>query len=144
MKHMSDEELQRLIEEGMGSRKNDVSDKANPDFQAYGHLFNALETDPDFALSADFADKIVQNISWRQSIRVFLNQFLLVAACVLGGIGIGLGAIYYVNTDLGAQFQHMMNEAKWILFFGAVLLIIIQFVDKVFIRRPNRVSSSFS
>ncbi len=144
MKHMSDEELQRLIEEGMGSRKNDASDKANPDFQAYEHIFNALETDPDFALSADFADKIVQKISWRQSIRVFVNQFLLVAACVVGGIGISIGAIYYVNTDLGTQFLQMMNEAKWILFFGFALLIIIQFIDKIFIRRPHRIFTPFS
>ena len=143
MKNMRDEDIQKLFTERQTHKQPDTSGKNDPDFQVYRHLFDALETAPDYTLSADFADKVVQKISWRQTVQVFVRQFLLVAACVAGGIGIGIGATYYVNTALGAQFLQMADQAKWILVFAFALLVIIQFLDKVLVQRQHKISSRF-
>jgi hypothetical protein len=133
MKNMRDEDIQKLFTEEQAHKKPDTSGKSDPDFQVYRYLFDALETDPDYSLSADFADKMLQKISWRQTVKVFVRQLLLVAACVTGGIGIGIGVTYYVNTALGTQFLQMADQAKWIIVFGFAIFIIIQFLDKLFI-----------
>ncbi len=137
MKNRRDEEIQKLFADGQA----DASRKTDPDIQAYQYVFEALEKEPDFNLSPDFADKLVQKISWRQTVTVFVRQFLLIAACVVGGIGIGIGVVFYLNTALGTEFLKMVNEAKWIIVFASALLIIIEFLDKTFVRRPGNASS---
>lgn len=135
MKPMRDEDIQKLFAEGKTHKKTDISGKNDPDFQVYHHLFDALETAPDYTLAADFADKVVQKISWRQTVKVFVRQFLLVAACMVAGVGIGIGATYYVNTTLGTEFLQMANEAKWIIIFAFAVFTFIQFLDKLFVRK---------
>jgi hypothetical protein len=137
MKNKRDEDIQKLFTEGQA----DASGKTDPDFQAYQHVFEALEKTPKYTLSADFADKLVQKVRWRQTVTVFVRQFLLVAACVAGGVGIGMGVVFYLNTALGTEFIKMANEAKWILVFASALLIIIQFLDKTLVRRTGSASS---
>jgi hypothetical protein len=139
MKNRRDEDIQKLFTDG----QVDASGKTDPDFQAYHYVFEALEKTPEYTLSADFADKLVQKVSWRQTVTVFVRQFLLVAACVVGGIGIGMGVVFYLNTALVIQFLQMANEAKWIIVFGFSLLIIIQFLDKTLVRRSGNASSGF-
>jgi hypothetical protein len=139
MKNRRDEDIQKLFTDGQA----DASGKTDPDFQAYRHLFEALEKAPDFNLSPGFADKVAKKISWRQTVTVFIHQFLLVAVCVVGGIGIGIGVTYYLNTALVTQFFQMANEAKWVIVFAFSLLIIIQFLDKILVRRSGNASSGF-
>jgi hypothetical protein len=52
-----------------------------------------------------------------------------------------MGVVFYLNTALGTEFIKMANEAKWVLVFASALLIIIQFLDKVLVKRPGSTSS---
>lgn len=138
MKPMRDEDLQKLFTEGNAYQKEEPSDRNNQDFHAYRHLFDALETEPEYDISVDFADKLVQKIGWRQTVNVFVRQLLLVAACVVGGFGIGIGTTYFLDATLGVEFLQMANQAKWVVVFGCTLFTIIQFLDKQFVRKPNQ------
>jgi|GEM_PF-706314 len=129
---MSEEELQHRLEAGENITGKDAA--------AYRKVFDALEREPDFRLPVNFADAVMGRIESKQESR---KEYFLIGGGVLF-FAIATVVTYFMTdfklsldtfrlqTDFSA-FQFVKNYAG-LFIFGATLLLLLQWLDKRFIR----------
>lgn len=123
-----EEELQRSLEAG----KNPEGDEL--DVKAYQSVFNALNNEPEFTLSSNFADKVVgMAVKKQQSKNTFREYFWF-------GFGIFLMLIAFVVTILMTEFKldmgflNGLNSFKGVIIFGIFFIGLLHWLDKRFIK----------
>ncbi len=123
-----EEELQRSLEAG----KNPEGDEL--DVKAYQSVFNALNNEPEFTLSSNFADKVVgMAVKKQQSKSTFREYFWF-------GFGIFLMLIAFVVTILMTEFKldmgflNGLNSFKGVIIFGIFFIGLLHWLDKRFIK----------
>ena len=104
------------------------------DFEFDKYITEALKEEPDFFLSADFADKMTEKISKRYSLRESLNEYLVYASIFLGLAILVGGFLLYINKDNPSQLQASvtghLTEIISLIFIANFIL----FADKVLLR----------
>ena len=123
----NDEYLQEQFEAG----KKDES----LDSMAYQKVFEALRKDSGPSLSPTFADNVLQLIQHKQSSRVSgLTLFL----AIIGGlfsIGVFAAAIILTGFKVQLGFLEGLGQFKGVFLFGAAFIILLNWVDKLMMRR---------
>ncbi len=121
----ADEQLQDSIERG-GSPDSD-------DAKAYGVVFKALKTSP-YELPAHFADSVVSRMESSSRDILWLATGLAVLIC-------GAGASFYFSGAEGLWSINLVgvfSGYSGVIFFGIVFAVIINWIDRRYIRAHLR------
>ena len=129
---MSEEELQHKLEAGEHITGKDAA--------AYRKVFDALEREPDFRLPMNFADAVMSRI---ESIQESRKEYFLIGGGVLFFVIATIVAYlmtdfrlssdtFKLQTDLNA-FQFVKNYVG-LFIFGAAFIILLQWLDKRFVK----------
>ena len=121
-----EEDLQRSLE-------RDIPGSADKDSQAYRLVFDALQREPEFQLSAKFSDNVLQRLAVARG----RDQYTWFAIVILGfviaaGVSIALTGF---RPDFG--FLRHISKYSGLFAFGAVFIIFLQWVDKKLVREKE-------
>jgi hypothetical protein len=125
-----EEDLQKNIEAGVNLPADDINTKA------YLHVFDALKKEPEYKLSANFAESVTARIKAK-------NQRGLSGDIFWFGVGIilviisGAVAIAYSGFKPDLGFLSGAASFKGVLIFGAVFIIALNWIDRNFIRKQQ-------
>jgi hypothetical protein len=129
---MNEEELQRSIEAGERHTGEDAV--------AYRRIFDALEREPGFGLSVNFADAVMDRIETKRESR---KEYFLIGGGVLFFI-VAAVVVFFVSgftfspeafrlqTDLSAF--RFVKDYTGLVFFGIAFVAFLQWADRRFIR----------
>jgi hypothetical protein len=121
---INDEELQDQIEKSTSAIEG-------VEAQAYKRVFDALKKEPDFYLSASFADKVVAKMEARKESS---RDFIWIGAGVVSFIIAAIVSV--VLTDFKLNFGAFKFIAGYpgLVAFGIVFILALQWVDKKLVR----------
>lgn len=126
MKLLSDEEIQKILENEEAFPETEKT----TDYKIYSHVFEALSTEPDFELSADFSDHMVSLVSRQMVWKQDLKYYLLLSSIAILAVAAGIGTIAFVNMPVVITLFSFLQAEKWIILFVLAFFIFIQISDK--------------
>lgn len=94
----------------------------------------SLKAEPQFKLSADFAQKVVMTVVRRRQWKADLREYLSISAVLLSLFALVLGFYYFVNKDIVLQAFRFVTENTIPVVLIAFLLNFIFFADRVLLR----------
>jgi ABC-type dipeptide/oligopeptide/nickel transport system permease component len=131
MKKHSEDELQRLLEEGVKTNQFlPMSAQDKEEFDIYNRLFDVLKMEPDAGPSYYFSKKVTDalrseiKLKDRKSYYISLASILFI--CVAGILGVMLFTDSLFDTGL----IQIVLLGKWMFIFCLICLLIIQFADR--------------
>jgi hypothetical protein len=116
MKQLTDEEIQRLLEEGVSIAPSD-------DVVLYDKLFGELSKVPDFSTD-NLKDKVVGTIYHRQESRSKFKTWVAVSIALIFGLLIFTAAALQVNSVLIMKVLQELVSYRWVVLFLAFVLIV--------------------
>ena len=135
-----DDELQRKIEQGdFSSLPSD-----NIDTKAYQEIFRVLNKAPEYILPENFANKVVDRLEHQHKRSISFEYFwfgfgfiLLIASLVV--------SLSYTSFELDLGFMKSLAPLKHlapfkgVFIFGALFVLLLNFVDHRFIKNKKTV-----
>jgi hypothetical protein len=125
---MSEEELQEFIEKGVTPPDIEEGDEVS-----YKAVFRSLEKDCAPKLSTQFADRIIKTIEAKQKraakfdlIWMLGGTMAIVIACV--------GGLLWGGFQFAPTFLRELNDYKLIVILACVIFILIQVLDRKFVK----------
>ncbi len=94
----------------------------------------SLKAEPQFKLSADFAQKVVMTVVRRRQWKTDLREYISISAVLLALLALALGFYYFVNKDIVLQAFRFVTENTIPVILIAFLLNFIFFADRVLLR----------
>ena len=135
MRRLSDEEIQKIVEEKSQVEHYAVEDKEN--LRLYASLFDALEKKPKASLSHNFADKVVQKISKRnEAIETIKFYAFIVVLIILFSI-VSMATIAYADLSNAQNILGTISKFKGAIIFGLICIPIIQILDQLLIKKSS-------
>lgn len=125
---MSEEELQEFIEKGIIPPHTEEGDEVS-----YKAVFRSLESDHAPQLSRGFADRVIKTIEAKQKQSSKLELFWMIGGIVSIVIA-SVGGLLWRGFEFAPTFLKELNNYKGIVIMMSVILILIQVLDKKFIR----------
>ncbi len=123
----ADESIQKQIEEG--------NIPSGVDADAYRLIFQSLKKEPNFKLSADFAQR-VSSMAYSQSKSFDWDKFFLFA----GFFALTIAMVYAIAvTDFTfsvGSFQ-FIKDYSFLLIFAVGVIALLQWIDKKLLRVSN-------
>ena len=94
----------------------------------------ALKSEPDFLLPADFAEQLSAKLGkqaiWRQYVQEFLT-YLIVFAIIAG---LSIAAVFWIDGRLIHKIATFIMQQYFLIIGLNLLLVFILFADKVLLR----------
>jgi hypothetical protein len=127
---INEEELQERVESGEVDSGKDA--------RAYELVFQALERRQSPVFSKGFVDNVVTRIEARQRIKLFLEEYLMLAFAVV--LIIGGGTYCVVTTKFHFDFGFLSNLSAYagVLSFGFVLIVLLNGIERRLISKKRR------
>jgi Na+/glutamate symporter len=127
MKEMNDDELQQWLD-GKPTIYGNVS--PNDDAEAYRNLFEALDKEPEKGLSYNFAVKVARKITAEQKRNNELKLNLIAVAIIMALVALACGLLTLLKTDIITK----LPPYKWVIVFGPIVFIGIQYFDQKLVK----------
>jgi hypothetical protein len=135
MKKLSDEDIQKLLDQGGPWNGAGHSAHEREEIKSYEFLFQELKKEPEGSLPYDFNTKVLSALEAKTSIKTDLRIYLVAILLLL----LSLTGIYYLTSYLGHplnwQVTHLVLPYKWILIFASILLFVVQYLDQKMVKR---------
>ncbi len=125
MKTPNDDTLQEWLEGGNAPQDADQ----NAAYVMYRHVFEALRTEPAYALPADFSDRMVRLTASAATRRQTIRFYLWVATVCLITLLLGIVSVAFIDKPLITNLFAFVWQERWIFVFGAALFVLIQAGD---------------
>ncbi len=129
-----DEELQKAAEQGR------AFDADNMDEKAYREVFRILKKDPEYELSAHFAERVVASIATKQTSRSY-RDYIWFGAGIMVLLAAFVGTMMYTGLDFNLRgigvdlgFLSGMSDYKGLAIFGVVFIALLNWLDKRLVR----------
>ncbi len=157
MKHLSDEEIQKYLDEDPSLNKTKFEKHlkschiCQPNVQVYRQLYTGLSDETGFLLSANFSDSVVSQL--KQSKEKSYNFFETALLIIAGLFSLGLIS-YFTKLDvvilsiLEKNMQQMtplfenigtiLGGNLTILTFAILILVLFGFADRVLLHAKHR------
>ena len=104
------------------------------DFEFDKYITEAFKTEPDFFLSADFADKITEKFTRDYSIRESFKEYSTYIGVLLGLAVFVCGFLLFINKDDLSQLQAFISGNLFEIISLVFIANFILFADKVLLR----------
>lgn len=136
MKKLSEEELQKLLEQGLTENKfNSISEEDKQEFQVYHHLFEILKKEPETGPSYSFSRKVTSALRAEiksKSMKKFYASLGLIS--FIGVVGI-IGVMLFLDIMYKTELIQMVLAEKWIFIFCMMCLFLIQLADQKMLQK---------
>jgi hypothetical protein len=116
-----EEELQNRVASG-GSTEG-------PDADAYRRVFNAIEKEPAYNVSDDFARKVISQIDARQSTSLS-KDYIWFGIGIIFLIASFLVTLTFVDFHIDLGFLSLMADYKGLAIFGIAFILGLNWLDK--------------
>jgi len=130
MNRMSDEEIQKLIEQGNTSLNTS-------DAKAYEKIFAVLSKEPLFDSSLGLMDKIMLRVEAKRKRAERLDMVYLFTG-IFSIIMLAAAALVYLDIkldiNLNLSFLNIFSDYTGLIIIGGLMIALIQFLDKKFVR----------
>lgn len=135
MKAFSDEEMQKMLEQGTLLKDHEFPVNQKEELEAYNFLFKELKKEPDGGLPYDFSVKVVSKVAQKVSFKSDIKTYLLaLVVLILSVTGLNYLSSYF-DYSLSVQFNHLIMPYKWIIIFAAVMFFTIQYLDQKLVKK---------
>jgi hypothetical protein len=128
---INDEHLQKQVESGNADETSDSL--------AYKKVFNVLKKDPQHLLPADFAEKVLMLVNEKRSSGSWGIELVL---AVIGGLSCLItlvAAVIISEFKIQFGFLESVRDFRGVFIFGALLIILFHFLDKIVVRKDRTV-----
>ena len=134
-KKWSDEELQRMLDNGPHANGAEVPPASEQDLAAYKLLFDALKKEPAGGLPYDFSANLLRKIEMEKNPRVADIKFYAWAAILaVAAIGLAWVTLGLINKENASQFGTMVLKYKWIYIFMVGGFLTVQYLDQKLVK----------
>lgn len=135
MKKHSEDELQRLLEEGVTPNHFlPRSEQDKKEFEVYNSLFEVLrkepEAGPSYYLSKKVTAALRSEIILKQRKKSYISLASMLFICVAGI----LAALSFTDSLFDAGLIQMVLSGKWIFIFCFICIFLVQFADQKFLQ----------
>jgi hypothetical protein len=149
MKPINDHEIQRLMEQfELDQLPESLSHEQQQEAKQYKMLFDALEEEPPYQLSADFTDKVMQKAAAYDQRKAW-KEYLGLASIIVLAVAGSFTALYYTDLLNFKEFMAPANKVvsvfdkyKFIIAFISVVGILSHFAERLV--GNNKKSGQFS
>ena len=125
-----EEELQKKIARG------EVPGDEGMDVKAYQRVFRALEKDPGYKLSPDFARRVASRVIASERKKSF-NDYVWFAAGIIFFLVAFAGTVLYTGFRLDFGFLNVMSEYKELAAFGISFIFLLNWLDKKLVKEKQ-------
>lgn len=125
---MTEEELQKWIEEGKTPPHTDEADELS-----YKAVFRTLRNDEAPHVSSKFADQVIQAVEAKQKRTAKIEMIWMVLGIVII-VAASIGVLLWRGFQFAPGFLKELNDYKGIVVLASVILILIQVLDNKFVR----------
>jgi hypothetical protein len=125
----AEKKLQEKVEAG-------ISGFGSDDEKVYQQIFSVLEKEPMYTLPASFAEGVVHKIQRERARATKREYFWLCAGIVMLVIAMVV-AIIFSDFKINAGFLSGVSAYKGLFVFGAIFILILNWLDRKFIRAKN-------
>jgi hypothetical protein len=132
---LSEEELQRLLEETDSSFQPFTDQTLTDDLAAYQYLFTALKQSPPGSLSPNFSADVVERIYVQRRQSANRRFYAVLSALFSVGLVLSVGWGELIDLQSAQAIIHTLYSAKSWLLFGLGCLLIIQLLDHQLIKK---------
>ncbi|QJD96497.1 hypothetical protein HH214_11730 [Mucilaginibacter robiniae] len=122
MKELSDEYLQKMLENGLPV-------KHNPDAELYQQVFKQLEQEPRLQVE-DLSTQVIQKIQHHHEWGGFFKSLMIAAGILLLGTAVLVIGVGLVDVQLINKFLNVIVTYKWLILLLLGLLVVIEVLDK--------------
>ena len=137
MKKLTDEEIQKIIEEGSSVETNG---KDTDDLRTYKLLFEALREDPAGKLSVNFADRVASKAFVQAEKRQSRQFLLLQLLSIFVALPLSVLLLSFYQPDITQQLSTYLYEARWIISFSILMFVLIQLADHTLLRQKKSIT----
>jgi hypothetical protein len=126
-----EEKLQNEAEAGKGGKDLEA--------RAYRKVFDALSKEPEYTLPPSFADKVVMMVQAETTRKASGLEILLAVIGILFlllTLGIAILVLQF-KPDFG--FLEGAEKFKGLFIFGMVFILLLQWLDKMLVRKKSAV-----
>jgi len=132
MKKLTDEDLQRMLEDGSDTP---VSNKE--DLEAYRLLFTELSKEPNINLPHNFASRVAAQVQAKSNRGSVMQFYLLLGTGIAAITAVIYSLLLFTNYTIVSSFKVAIGPYKWAIGFIILSLLIIQYVDQKLVKEPK-------
>ncbi|MCJ8210267.1 hypothetical protein MUY27_11160 [Mucilaginibacter sp. RS28] len=126
MNKLTDEELQKMLEEGLNQPMDD-----HEDLMVYSQLFNELKKEPNEGLRMGLSSRVAARLELKQDLQLSLKNYLIGFVAVVAFMAIaGLVALVFTKSQDGSSTLQLFDRYKWYGLLSAVLLMAFHYIDQ--------------
>lgn len=132
MKKLTDDELQKLLEESI--HLPDELD-GDDDAKAYQFLFDGLKEEPEAGLPYNFSKKVVAQVQHARNRRQDVKLYVFMTIGIVFGIAVVAAFIAAFNYKAGVQLVNILDTYKWVVVFMITGVLGIQYLDQGLLKK---------
>ncbi|WKN32430.1 hypothetical protein PZB74_03595 [Porifericola rhodea] len=136
MKKLTDEEIQRLLDQGLEKGEQ----ARGEDQKMYQLLYKALEEEPQGGLSWSFADKVSRKAVQLHTRQQVKKYWLWMSLSILLALTSCAACLFIFEQELASIMVNYLIELRWVVIFAAIMFFLIQLADYYFIPRQQSYS----
>lgn len=140
MKVWSDEEIQKMLEQGESWNDTDLSAAQKEDLEAYKMLFEDLKREPAGNLPYNFSKNVVLQLQNQTNRTSNFKFYLLLVILLVAGSAMFYLLLLYNDDQIIPPIFHAIISYKWPLLFCLSSVFIIQYLDYKLVKETNRTS----
>jgi hypothetical protein len=132
MKKLTDEEIQKLLEQSLN-----IPDEldGDDDTKAYQLLFDGLREEPEAGLPYNFSKKVVAQVQHARNHRQDVKLYVFMAIGIVFGVAIVAAFIAVFNYKAGVQLVTILDTYKWVVIFMIAGVLGIQYLDQGLLKK---------
>jgi sterol desaturase/sphingolipid hydroxylase (fatty acid hydroxylase superfamily) len=133
MKKLTDEEIQKLLEENLSTPGDDFAE--DDDIKAYQFLFESLKEEPLTGLPYNFSKKVSAQIKVANNRRQDVKLYFFVTIAIMLTVAIVAGFMAVFNYKSTLQLVNVIGTYKWVILFILAGIVAVQYADQKVVKR---------
>ena len=138
MKKLNDDEIQKLLEEGLAKPDEEISATEQEDIKAYQFLFENLRKEPEEGLPYNFAAKVRLRVQEKINRTSDIKLYLYAAVIGIAGFGIAYMLLVFYNQQAASKFYSAISGFKWVFVLALISFLAIQYLDQKLVKENKR------
>lgn len=135
MKAWSDEDIQKMLEQGTTENDTNFSTDQKEDLEAYKILFKELKREPAGDLPYNFSKNVALQLQKETNKASNLKLYLLLAILLIVGSALFYLLLSYYNDQIISPIFQIVLSYKWPLLFCLISIFTIQYLDEKLLKQ---------
>lgn len=134
MKELNDDDIQKLLEQGLAKPADDLFAVNKDDIKAYQFLFEELGKEPAEGLPFNFAANVRRHIQTKVTRIADIKLYSLMAVIGVLGFTVAFCLLVAYNQKAALHFYSAVSAYKWVFTLALVCFLGIQYLDQKLVK----------